>query len=345
MREGNSLDLSGLLRERSFVIMGKKIIFDTDIGCDCDDAAALAVALELMNAGECELLAVTSCTMGEAAPGCIEAILGYYGHPEIPVGCFTKEDGLPPSEWHDVYASDTALQYDTRFRRGERYENTVKLLRRVLAGTQEKVTLVATGALTSLAKLLESGPDEYSALSGIELVRQKVETAACMAGRFFEAWPEPIVIGDNYVVNAEWNVKCDIKAAQTVCDLWPAELVFCSYEIGLPMITCGGLQTRGPKGNPVRTCYESWSSKDGGGAVGRESWDGATMLYAIRPEAGYWNLYPYGRLRVDDVGVSSWHEEAGGRQTFLTEKMPYKEVEAIINGILERDIARRGEGK
>ena len=51
MREGNSLDLSGLLRERSFVIMGKKIIFDTDIGCDCDDAAALAVALELMNAG------------------------------------------------------------------------------------------------------------------------------------------------------------------------------------------------------------------------------------------------------------------------------------------------------
>ena len=46
--------------------MATKIIFDTDIGCDCDDAAALALALELMNAGECELLAVTHCTMNES---------------------------------------------------------------------------------------------------------------------------------------------------------------------------------------------------------------------------------------------------------------------------------------
>lgn len=321
--------------------MSKKIIFDTDIGCDCDDAAALALALELANAGECELLAVTSCTGNSGAPGCIEAILNYYGHPEIPVGCFTQEDGLLPNEWHDVYASDTARRYDTRFARGEGYENTVKLLRRVLSETEEQVTLVATGALTSLARLLESGPDEYSGLTGTELVRQKVETAACMAGRFFEAWPEPIVIGDNYVVDAEWNVKCDIKAAQTVCDRWPSELVFCSYEIGLQIITCGGLQTRGAQDNPVRTCYELWSGRDGGGAVGRESWDGATMLYAIRPKAGYWDMYPYGRLCVDDAGKTSWRAEAGGRQTFLTEKMPHKEVETLIEGILERDIARR----
>lgn len=63
--------------------MGRKIIFDTDIGGNCDDAAALA--LELMNAGECELLAVTHCTMHESAARCIESILNYYGHPEIPV--------------------------------------------------------------------------------------------------------------------------------------------------------------------------------------------------------------------------------------------------------------------
>lgn len=320
--------------------MGTKIIFDTDIGCDCDDAAALALALELMNAGECELLAVTSCTACEGAAGCIEAILNYYGHPEIPVGGFTEADGLAPNEWHDVYASDTALRYDTRFKRGEKYENTVKLLRRVLAGSEEKVTIVATGALTSLEKLLQSGPDEYSDLSGIELVRQKVKTGACMAGRFFEAWPEPIVVGDHYTVEAEWNVAGNIRAAQAVCDLWPSELVFCSYEIGLKMITCGGLQTRGPKDNPVRTCYEYWSERDGGGAVGRESWDGATMLYAIRPDGGYWKPYPYGRLHVDDAGVTTWQEEAGGRQTFLLEKMPYKEVEAVIEGILNRDIER-----
>ena len=320
--------------------MKTKIIFDTDIGCDCDDAAALALALELMDAGECELHAQTHCTMSEEAPGCIEAMLVYYGHPEVPVGTFREGDGIRPSEWHDVYASDVALAYDTRYRRRERYENTVALLRRTLARTEGKATLVATGSLASLERLLESGPDEHSPLSGAELVGQKVERAVCMAGRFKEAWPEPVVLGDGYVVEAEWNVKCDIPAAQTVCGRWPAELIFCSFEIGLKMITCGGLQQRGAKDNPVRLCYESWSRKDGGGAVGRESWDGATMLYAIRPDAGYWDLYPHGKICVDDEGRSSWKEEAGGKQSFLLEKMPYKEVEALINEILERGIGR-----
>lgn len=320
--------------------MKTKIIFDTDIGCDCDDAAALALALELMNAGECELLAVTSCTMSDAAAGCIEAILGYYGHPEIPVGTFREEDALKKNEWHDVYATDTALQYDTRYKKGERYENTVKLLRRTLSESEEKVKIVATGQMTSLARLLMSGPDSYSQLSGVELVRQKVEAAACMAGRFFETWPEPVVLGDGYVVDEEWNVTCDIEAAQTVCRQWPSELVFCSYEIGWKMITCGGLQTKGSKNNPVRTCYETWSSKEGGGAVGRESWDSATMLYAIRPWEGYWDLHAYGRIDVDHRGKTTWSPKADGRHSYLLEKLPSKQVEDVINGILERDLER-----
>ena len=36
-----------------------KIIFDTDIGGDCDDAGALAILHEAQNAGKAELLAVT----------------------------------------------------------------------------------------------------------------------------------------------------------------------------------------------------------------------------------------------------------------------------------------------
>ncbi len=321
--------------------MATKIIFDTDIGCDCDDAAALALALELMNAGECELLAVTHCTMNESAAGCIEAILEYYGHPEIPVGTFRDGDGIRPSEWHDVYASDVALRWDTRYKRGASYENTVKLMRRILAQTQGKMTLVATGSFASLERLLKSGPDEHSDLSGLALVEQKVERTVCMAGRFKEACLEPEAPGADCAPVAEWNVKCDIPAAQAVCDHWPSELIFCGYEIGLKMITCGGLQLKGAKDNPVRLCCESWSGKDGGGAVGRESWDGATMLYAIRPDAGYWDLYPYGRIRIDDEGRSLWQEEAGGRHSFLLERTPYKKVEGLINEILERDIGRR----
>lgn len=38
----------------------KKIIIDTDIGWDCDDAGALALIHSLCNKGEAELLAVTA---------------------------------------------------------------------------------------------------------------------------------------------------------------------------------------------------------------------------------------------------------------------------------------------
>ena len=315
-----------------------KIIFDTDIGGDCDDAVALAIALELMKTGECELLAVTSCTESEAPGGCIESILRYYGYGNLPIGCFRKDDGYFAPISHDVYATKTAMKYENRFRNGEHYENTVKLLRKIIAETSEPITIVATGAFTSLAKLLESGPDEASDLNGVELVRQKSTKAVCMGGRFTIEWPEPILVGD-YVVEAEWNIRGDIPGAQITCEKWPGELILSSYEIGLPIITGQELQVNGPENNPVRTCYEIWHEENGG-SPGRETWDGTTMLHAIRPNGGYWNLHEYGRIHVDDIGRTIWSPEEGGLHTFLTDKIPSTDIENEINAILNRDILR-----
>ena len=51
-----------------------KILFDTDIGGDCDDAGALAMLHRLCDLGECELLAVTACYASPYVAGCIDAI-------------------------------------------------------------------------------------------------------------------------------------------------------------------------------------------------------------------------------------------------------------------------------
>lgn len=319
--------------------MKPRIIFDTDIGCDCDDAAALGIALELQRAGECELIGVTVCTASQAAAGCVDAILKYYGYPEIPTACLAPEEQPAETEWHDVYATPVANEYDTLFTRGGTYGNTVKLLRRLLSASEEPVTIVATGALTSLALLLESEPDEYSPLSGVELVREKVKLGACMAGRFPQAWPEPVILGDGYKVDVEWNIGCDIPASRTVCEKWPTELVFCSYEIGIQMITCKNLQKNAPVSNPIRRCYERWHQSDDG--YGRESWDSATMLYAIRPDGRYFHRYPFGKLVVDKSGRTSWQADSMGRQSFLTERMAIKQVESVLEEILDRDIARK----
>ena len=55
-----------------------KIIFDTDIGGDCDDAGALALIHRLCDKGEAELLAVTHCYNGEYYAGCIDSINRFF---------------------------------------------------------------------------------------------------------------------------------------------------------------------------------------------------------------------------------------------------------------------------
>ena len=62
-----------------------KIIFDTDIGWDCDDAGTLAMLHRLCDKGEAELLAVTHCFATPYVAGCIDAINRFYGR-EVPVG-------------------------------------------------------------------------------------------------------------------------------------------------------------------------------------------------------------------------------------------------------------------
>jgi hypothetical protein len=42
-------------------------------------------------------------------------------------------------------------------------------------------------------------------------------------------------------------------------------------------------------------------------------WDPTAALYAVRPDAGYFNLSPEGRVTVSDKGVTTF--SAGGGQT------------------------------
>ncbi|NRF95128.1 hypothetical protein HQN89_30025 [Paenibacillus frigoriresistens] len=57
----------------------RRVILDTDMGPDCDDAGALAILHALVDRGEAELLAVTHCTSNPWGAGCIDAINVYYG--------------------------------------------------------------------------------------------------------------------------------------------------------------------------------------------------------------------------------------------------------------------------
>src|SRR5262245_40304943 len=63
-----------------------KLIFDTDMGNDVDDALALAMIHALQSRGECELLAVTVSKSHPLAAAFVDCINRFYGRGDIPVG-------------------------------------------------------------------------------------------------------------------------------------------------------------------------------------------------------------------------------------------------------------------
>ena len=300
-----------------------KILFDTDIGADCDDAGALALLHRLCDRGEAELLAVTACYASPHAAGCIDAINTYYGRP-VPVGI---NHGVPPFE-RSVYAEQLCGEFPHRFSADSDVPDTIDLLRRTLAEAEDgSITLVVTGMLTSAAGLVMSAPDAISPLSGCDLIERKTARTVVMGGRFHGTWP--MQIGRDRDMRAEWNIRCDIPSAQTVCANWPGVLIFSSFEIGLWCVSLCDFVKRGRPDDPVRRAYELHPS----GRNGRESWDLTAMLEAVRP-GQYWNLHEYGCVIVDADGVTTWQPKAGGRHTYLLPRADYDEVREVIDRLV-----------
>ena len=309
----------------------EKIIFDTDIGGDCDDAGALALLHSLCEKGEAELLAVTGCYATPYLAGCIDAINTHYGR-RVPIGilhdCFDPRDR---TEGYNGYDRSVAEHFPHAFSDWKSTPDSVKLIRRILAEGAE-ITLVATGPLTTLSRLVTSGPDEVSPLSGKELIARKVKSTVVMGGRFFGTWPFEFGYGINTPhVTAEWNIYADIPAAQVVCEQWPGELVFSSYETGNWLITLKAINEDDQRKdrNPVAHSYFIHHGKGG-----RESWDLTAMLYAIRPDAGYWNLHPWGRVTVDKDGVTGFQRDETGLHTYLMPRYDADELTEIIDRIV-----------
>lgn len=311
-----------------------KIIFDTDIGGDCDDAGALAMLHRLCDMGEAELLAVTHCYSSPYVAGCIDAINRFYGR-EVPIGV----NYSIVQSGRGVYAGALCDGFPNRypassFGTQNAPPDTLTVLRKVLASADDgSVTLAVTGSLASMERLVTSEGDEISELSGKELIAKKLARTVVMGGRFFESWPMTIYPDGNSSGNPvgwEWNIRASgVRAAQTVCNEWQGELVFASYELGAYIKTMVGYPDRAPKGDPVAAAYELHNK-----GKGRCSWDQTAILEAVRPGI-YWNYHELGRITVGDDLVTRWSHDGSCKHTYLMPKVDYEDVRQVIDGFFE----------
>ena len=65
---------------------GARLIFDTDMGNDIDDALALGIIHALQDRGECTLLAVTLSKDNAYSAAFVDLVNTFYGRGDIPVG-------------------------------------------------------------------------------------------------------------------------------------------------------------------------------------------------------------------------------------------------------------------
>ena len=307
--------------------MIKKIIFDTDIGGDCDDTGALAIIHQAQKAKLCKLLAVTISTASPYAAGCADVINRYYGN-QVPIG---QTQLIPPGDDVDFYPKSYGAhicnKFDNSYKLGqEKPEDAVRVLRRTLAGNRcGKITLIVVGCCINLAGLIESKPDDISPLTGLELLQKKVDKISLM-GCFFPTEKVPEVWFGDYQMRAEFNIKSDIKSAKTVFEKCPVPIYISHYLIGWYIHT-GGILIKEDAKNPVAESYLVHSNGN------RDSWDPVSSYYAVFGNDGLFEDSKRGTVTIDSEGVSTFEQNKNGTH-FILECTDFEKAEKRLDQVM-----------
>ena len=307
-----------------------KLIFDTDMGNDVDDALALAIIHNMVDRGKCELLAVTVTKSCENAARYIKAFNVQYGHPDVPIGLVkngaTPADGKYVGKVLEIKKADGTPAFPIP--EGWKPEDSVLLLRKVLAAAADNSVVIAqVGFSTNLARLLDTPADDISPLTGRELAEKKVRLVSAMAGAFTfttEQWKD----------HPEYNVIEDIPAAQKVFSEWPGEIVFSGFELGVLINMPGSSMLNDYNAKEYDIVKESYRLYRGLES-GQPTWDLTSVLFVLRPEAGrdYYTLSDRFTVQIQNDAKTRYTMDPNAkRRCFLTNRDQQIRVgEAFVN--------------
>ncbi len=171
----------------------EKIIIDTDIGDDVDDAFAVALALR---SSELEIVGI-SATFGdtETRAKLLDRLLGETGHENIPVAMGKPTEARGQFTQH-------------RYAEGGHFARVShpKAVDFILEQTRRypgEITLVAIGPLVNIGELIDKDAETFRKLRRVVLMGGSIERRYGDLGYSKPRGPEP-----------EWNIKNDIPSAR-----------------------------------------------------------------------------------------------------------------------------------
>ncbi len=289
-----------------------RLIFDTDICGDCDDVLALGMIHALELRGHCRLLAVTISVDHEQAAPFVDAVNTFYGRGDIPIGVVGKGGVVEESAFLSLVEekdADGKFRYPHDLLSRRSAPSAISILRKTLSAQPDHSVVIAqVGFSTNLARLLDSPADEYSPMTGIELVKRKVKLLSLMAGAF-----TPIEGNRRY---GEYNVVKDLASSQALAKHWPTAMLYSGFEIGIalpyPAISIERDYGYVPH-HPVSEAY----IKRNPPPHNRPTWDLTSVLVAVLGDRGYFDLSPQGKVTVEADGSTRFEALPEGLHRYL----------------------------
>lgn len=281
------------------------IILDTDFGNDIDDVECLDIISKYVDDGKADLLALMLSKPGLQAAEAADIYTTWYGLEEVPVGVVRDTINAMPDKYLCAVTAccdSTGALVFPRSRSGyESFPDAWRLYRKILASRPDhSVSIACVGFMTNLAYLLQSGPDEYSKLSGRDLVARKVDKLVVMAGSFTEEGKR------------EFNVRRNTPAAQAVFSQWPTDIAVSPFELGY--------DTRYPARSiqeefgwtmyhPLKLSYERYRQMP----YDNSMYDPTAALYALEGNiSGLFTESERGRVEVADDGLTTFSPSNDG---------------------------------
>src|SRR5687767_13127766 len=163
------------------------VLIDTDIASDIDDAFALALALA---SPELDVQGITTCAaQAEDRAWIVCRFLSHAGIKPIPVAAGKAPQPDYPVDWQIQYRRHPA----PLFKRTQKLEKTsaADFLHDKLKARPGKLTIIALGPLTNIARLLDEHPEAKPLIKRIVLMGGALEV-----GYHGQRPAEP-----------EWNIK------------------------------------------------------------------------------------------------------------------------------------------
>jgi inosine-uridine nucleoside N-ribohydrolase len=297
-----------------------RIIWDTDIGPDYDDVGASAVLHALADKGEAEILATVASNKYPQIAEVLDVLNTYFNRPNIPIGV-PKGPSVKLKD-RQGWTDKIVAKYPHSITSNSQVPGSVEIYRKVLSQQPDhSVIIAATGFFTNLSNLLESGPDKYSKLDGIELVKKKVKKLVSMAGKFPSG--------------AEFNVYNDIPSANYVFENWPTPIIFDGFKIGVKIKTGIPLIKNDKiKNDPVKDVFSISIPQNPADKNGRSSWDETAVLAAIQGDSTYFKRVP-GHINPVGAGSKVSWDSSGTGQYYLVFKKPVSYMEDVINRLMQ----------